>query len=1113
MNPLNTLDAQARQEALDCQRSFIVQAPAGSGKTGLLTQRVLKLLAMVEEPEEVVAITFTRKAAAEMRGRILQALQNGSGDPPEKPHDRLTWQLAQQLLRHDQQKGWGIGHNPSRLRILTIDALCRLLVGQLPLVSGMGGEAGLLEDATPLYQQAARESLRGLTEGAAWGWAVRTLLEYLDNDRLKVENMLAQMLARRDQWLRHVVEKPNRQELEAALVMVVQEGLRECHQQFPPVLQQQVLPLAGFAAQQLAEQGNNSLAPLRNLAEFPTADPQLREQWLALSQLLLTAGGEWRRRLTVREGFPPQFKGEKAAMADLLDTLSLHEGLRQTLVAIRLLPPLVYGEEQWQVLRALITLLPLAVAQLWLLFSQHSKTDFSEISQRALLALGESHAPSDLALRLDYRLRHLLVDEFQDTSLPQFRLLERLTAGWSEGDGRTLFLVGDPMQSIYRFREADVGLFLRTRQQGVGSGFRIHPLTLQVNFRSCSQVVEWINGAFTHVLPQKNNLLTGAVSYAPSTPHQSPLPDPAGVFYHPLPDGSQEMEADCVVDLARQALSQDPLASVAILVRSRAHVPAILTALRKAEMAHHAVEIGRLSDSPVVQDLYSLTRLILQPAERLNWLAVFRSPCCGLSLADLTVLAPVDPQLPWTGEEEGLSLEGRARLQRVLPILHHFLSRRRRLPLRLLMEGCWLALGMSATVQSSPQWDDAMRYLELLAEMEEGGEIRDLEELHRRLTLTATAGKPGEGGGVQVMTIHKAKGLEFDCVILPGLARRPRQGETRLLHWQELSDRQDGLLLAPVRQSGQQREAISDYLRWLDRQKEELETGRLLYVAATRARRWLHLVATPRSETQHKPVSGSLLAALWEALSTMVELPETRNEEAPPPPSTQPPFYLQRLPLAWSPTPPPPWHPEENISPKEVVQTIDFEWAGEVLRLIGVVVHRMLCRLAQEGEQAWPPQQLERLRPVILTHLSTLGVPHSQMSTASQRILTALRATLQDERGRWLLFSPGEQELALTGKIQGQFRRVVIDRTFVTSHGIRWIVDYKTGYHAGTDIEHFLDNEQIRYQQQLENYARLFRYTEHRPIRLGLYFPLLGGWREWEYGEEPLPLHHHSLNK
>ncbi|MBF0612705.1 MAG: UvrD-helicase domain-containing protein [Magnetococcales bacterium] len=1100
MKPVNILDAQARQEALDCQRSFIVQAPAGSGKTGLLTQRVLKLLAMVEEPEEVVAITFTRKAAAEMRGRILQALQDGGGDPPENPHGQLTWQLAHSLLHHDQARGWGIRHNPSRLRILTIDALCRLLVGQLPLISGLGGEAGLLEDATPLYRQAARESLRGLTEGAAWGWAVRTLLEYLDNDRLKVENMVAQMLARRDQWLRHVVEKPNRQELEAALVMVVQEGLGECHQQFTPALRQKIVPLARFAALQLANQENNPLAPLLNLQNFPTADPLYREQWLAIAHLLLTAGGEWRRRLTVREGFPPQFKGEKAAMTELLDNLSLHEGLRQTLLAIRLLPPLVYGEEQWQVLRALLTLLPVAVAQLWLLFSQHGKTDFSEISQRALLALGESHAPSDLALRLDYRLRHLLVDEFQDTSLPQFRLLERLTAGWSEGDGRTLFLVGDPMQSIYRFREADVGLFLRTCQQGVGSGFRIQPLTLQVNFRSCSQVVEWINGAFMHILPQKNNLLTGAVGYSPSTAHQGPLPDPAGVFYHPLPDGSQETEAECVVELARQALSQNPLASVAILVRSRAHVPAILSALRKADMAHHAVEIGRLSDSPVVQDLYSLTRLLLQPAERLNWLAVFRSPCCGLSLADLTVLTPVDPSLPWTGEEEGLSQEGRTRLQRVLPVIHHFLTRRRRLSLRLLLEGCWLALGMAATIQSSPQWDDAMCYLDVVAGMEEGGEIRDLEELQRRLTLTATAGQPGEGGGVQVMTIHKAKGLEFDCVILPGLARRPRQGEARLLHWQELSDRQGGLLLAPVRQSGQQREAISDYLRWLDRQKEELETGRLLYVAATRARRWLHLVATPKSEALDKPVTGSLLASLWEALSTMVDLPEVANQEAPPDSPVQAPFYLQRLPLTWSPTPPPLWHPVEGIPPKEVVQTIEFEWAGEVLRLIGVVVHRMLCRLAWEGENIWPLQQVDRLRPTIVTHLSTLGVPASQMSTATQRVLAAIRATLRDDRGRWLLFSPGEQELALTGKVQGQFRRVVIDRTFITSDGIRWIVDYKTGYHTGSDIGNFLDNEQIRYQQQLENYARLFRFTENRPIRLGLYFPLLGGWREWEYG-------------
>src|SRR6185503_15346213 len=118
-----TSDAMARRAALDPRRSFIVQAPAGSGKTELLTQRYLRLLATVESPEQILAITFTRKAAAEMRARILQALESAAGPAPESPHKRSTWELAGAVRAADVQRGWRLMQHPARLRIQTIDAL------------------------------------------------------------------------------------------------------------------------------------------------------------------------------------------------------------------------------------------------------------------------------------------------------------------------------------------------------------------------------------------------------------------------------------------------------------------------------------------------------------------------------------------------------------------------------------------------------------------------------------------------------------------------------------------------------------------------------------------------------------------------------------------------------------------------------------------------------------------------------------------------------------------------------------------------------------------------------------------------------------------------------
>ena len=125
--------------------------------------------------------------------------------------------------------------------------------------------------------------------------------------------------------------------------------------------------------------------------------------------------------------------------------------------------------------------LPHAVAQLKLVFQSRNQVDFTEIAQGALRALGDLEAPTDLALALDYRIRHLLIDEFQDTSISQYELIEKLTAGWEPGDGRSMLAVGDPMQSIYRFREAEVGLFLRARAAGIGN-IALQPVTLSRQF-------------------------------------------------------------------------------------------------------------------------------------------------------------------------------------------------------------------------------------------------------------------------------------------------------------------------------------------------------------------------------------------------------------------------------------------------------------------------------------------------------------------------------------------------------------------------------------------------------------------------------------------------------
>ena len=166
-------------------------------------------------------------------------------------------------------------------------------------------------------------------------------------------------------------------------------------------------------------------------------------------------------------------------------------------------------------LQALSRVLRFAAIQLQANSHRLGRVDHTYIAGAARAALAENGEPTDLALRAGLALRHILVDEFQDTSLAQFDLLESLTVGWEEGDRRTLFVVGDPMQSIYQFREAEVGLFLRARDHGIGS-VRLEPLQLTRNFRSAPEVIEWINRTFARLFPARDDLRASAVAFTTS---------------------------------------------------------------------------------------------------------------------------------------------------------------------------------------------------------------------------------------------------------------------------------------------------------------------------------------------------------------------------------------------------------------------------------------------------------------------------------------------------------------------------------------------------------------------------------------------------------------------
>ena len=239
-------DAQARLRAVDPARSVILQAPAGSGKTTVLIERLLVLLAQAETPEEILAITFTRKAAAEMAARIAAVLKRSSTAPEDARAQHLEG-LAQAVRARSQARGWRLEENPNRLRIQTLDALNRALALQLPLAARGSGALSVLAQPETAYQIAARRALLDAQADPGLRPDVQLLFERMENDFSRCEALIAAMLPKRAHWLPYLVGDAALHlatRVRESLVAVVQARLARGRQLLAPTLLQEGMSIA-----------------------------------------------------------------------------------------------------------------------------------------------------------------------------------------------------------------------------------------------------------------------------------------------------------------------------------------------------------------------------------------------------------------------------------------------------------------------------------------------------------------------------------------------------------------------------------------------------------------------------------------------------------------------------------------------------------------------------------------------------------------------------------------------------------------------------------------------------------------------------------------------------
>jgi ATP-dependent helicase/nuclease subunit A len=1114
-------DAKQRQQALDPNQSFIVQAPAGSGKTELLVRRFLVLLTCVAVPEAIIAITFTRKAANEMRLRIMQALELALSPTIPTGKDTERYHLAKKVLTQDQALGWNLLSNPNRLRILTIDSFCLSLIRQMPLLAGLGEKLMPVDHPEYLYRSAIQELLKQLEEPLPWQVALSHLLSHLDNDFQRVENLLIPMLARREQWLNYLLQHQHhlREDLEHTLFNINQVLVEKLNRLICKDFAKELLQILNFSLQQ------RQRTPLAQYDDL--------NFWQAVSQLLLTESNTWRKQLRKTEGFAAtseiknkvaqtEIQTLKKQCLNLIDHLSQQDLVQETLIALKQAPPLHYTETQWQILKSLFELLPILVAHLKIIFQQQQKIDYTEILLAASAALGQTENPSDLALALDYQIQHLLVDEFQDTSNTQLNLIEKLTAGWQNQEGRSLFLVGDPMQSIYRFRKAEVGLFLQVQQYGIGT-MQLQALSLSVNFRSTPGIIDWVNQQFSQLLPNTQDLQHDTICFSPASAYSQAQQSNAAVctYWQQADDAvlAESAEAEQIIKIIQKIQCKDSQTSIVVLVRARSHLSSILPALQRASIAYQAVEIDSLAEKSAVRDLLALTRALHHLGDRVAWLALLRSPYCGLSLNDLYQITQWDdddekkPSLTiWQQlqqfEEIPLSADTKQRLRRILPILRQSLRQQGRLSLPLWAKQTWLALGGPTTLSSWEEMDHIHTYLNFLEnKIKQGGGALDFFKLEDELShiyTQTTSAIPAHA--VEIMTIHKAKGLEYDHVILPGLHRRGRPLQSPLLLSSEkiIAQQKKDFLLAPIKANHEEQDLIYDYLFSEEKQKNAAELIRLLYVACTRAKQSLHLLGTLTRDASGElksPAPYSLLSHLWPVMDIKPEQIAHASVKNTPAIRTQ--SLLKRLPADWQSI------PHQFVTSSEIKsQGYSYHWQLHPERILGTVIHRLLYQISQEDLQKWNKEKIRSVQAMLMGLLAQNGLLAEQIPQALAKLNACLEKTLADPRGRWILgqhHQAAQSEYAITALLKGELQNYVIDRTFIdknsNAENIRWIIDYKTTDYQGNKPEEFLNLARQQHQQQLNNYAHALLLDTQQTVRCGLYFPLTSLWCEWEFFE------------
>ncbi|MFA7526800.1 MAG: UvrD-helicase domain-containing protein [Ottowia sp.] len=1044
--------------ACDPRRNVAVEACAGSGKTWMLVSRMLRALLGGAQPQDILAITFTRKAAGEMRQRLHEWLADFArardGESADAWQARLGGELIQRGVPPAQAQAQAsalknlyrqVLENGQPLQIRTFHSWFAALLGAAPLKMlqelGLPPQHELLEDDSDAVRQVWRPFLQQVAADAALQAGYLALVA--SRGRTQTHKALEDALARR---------------VEFALADAaghVQDAIQRFGALYPALdgWDTPADALRDEAAQRRWLARAQALAQEKNKTPQKAADAVVRAFACEdMSERLQTLRDAFFVKAEDRLGKNlQQFDAAQAAEAELV----------QLLAATRQHEAWLYHQRMTRLVRVLIDCFSR-------LKRERGWVDMPDIERLALALLSDHALAAWVQQRLDQRVRHLLVDEFQDTNPLQWHALHAWLSGYAGAGGGqgapSVFIVGDRKQSIYRFRRADPAVFAAAQDFIVDALDGEH-LACDHTRRNAPQVLALVNqamqqaqqaGQFSgfreHTTGSEADGSVGALPLVPRSEKNQEADD--ALHWRDSLNVPQTVEEETLRTLeCRQAAAWiagriaggTPAGCILVLARKSAPLAVLRDELRALHIPCALADRQALADQPAVQDVLALVDVLLSPDNNLALARALKSPLFGLHDSDLVRLAQAARALPRGDTSSWLDLLPATELATAdHRALHEDLVQCRQWLLSLPPHDALQAIyarrdvlacfAAAAPAHERPQVLASLRALLAAALGLHGGRFLTAYAWLRAMRRQGwPAPGPGSDAAVQLLTVHGAKGLEADVVLLLDAAAdvaRSRGDPVVLMDWpgarrapQRLAFLANGNRPPPSLAELAQHEAAAQT-------REELNA---LYVAMTRARRQLVLSGVqPHREPRD---------SWWQRLQPLVpELPQPA-EVTPAHAAAGDSFDLPELPAA-------PEFPDLPQAPDALVPEVPDESAR-----VGQAMHWLLEH-ATETESGW-----RAVREQQLGHRFALD------DTSAKRAITMARTILQGE-GAWawsadeVLEAFNEVEIIHDGELL-RMDRLVHRRAGAHGPEAWWVLDYKSAAHPERSVD---------LQQQLQRY-------------------------------------------